>query len=85
MGIAFKPGVVKKRMPVAQITRPGLAAIALSVALLWGCVFGEHVMNRRALRERAQVMRQVVRSRQRTEPVVAPSPLVRPRVRPTAG
>ncbi len=72
-------------MQLAKITEQGLAAIALSVALLWGCVLGEHAMMRQALRERAQVMRQVVRAPQRTQPVLAPSPLVRHRIRPTAG
>ncbi|MGO9259947.1 MAG: hypothetical protein ACLQU1_27090 [Bryobacteraceae bacterium] len=71
-------------MPIAKITEQGLVAIALSVALLWGCVLGEHAMMRQALRERAQVMRQVVRAPQRTQPVLGPSPLVRHRIRPTA-
>jgi hypothetical protein len=72
-------------MPIAKITEQGLAAIALSVALLWGCVLGEHALMRQALRERAQVMRQLVRTPRRSLPVSAPSPLVRHRVRPTAG
>ena len=84
MAIAITVAVEEQRLPVARITRPGLAAIALSVALLWGCVFGEHVLARQALRDRAEVMRQVVRSRQRAEPVVAPSPRVRSRIRSTA-
>jgi uncharacterized membrane protein len=71
-------------MRLAQITRQGLAAIALSVALLWICVLAEHAMMQRAVQERAQVMRQVVRSRQRAEPVGAPAPFVRHRRRPTA-
>lgn len=72
-------------MPIAKITEQGLAAIALSVALLWGCVLGEHALMRQALRERAQVMQQVVRTPRRALPVSAPSPLTRHRVRPTAG
>ena len=85
-GIGIAPGLSEggDRMPLAQITRPGLAAIALSVALLWSCVLTEHSMTRKALAERAQVMRQVVRSRQRTEPVSAPSRFVRRRPHPTA-
>jgi hypothetical protein len=37
-------------------------------------------MMRQALLERAQVMRQVVRPPRRTQPVLAPSPLVRHRI-----
>jgi hypothetical protein len=71
-------------MPLAKITGQGLVAIALSVALLWGCVLGEHAMMRKALQERAQVMRQVVRAPRGTQPVFAPRPPVRHRIRPTA-
>ena len=60
-------------MRLAQITRPGLAAIALSVAVLWGCVVANHLTMRQALAERAQVMRQVVRSRQRMQPAGTPA------------
>jgi hypothetical protein len=48
-------------MPIAKITGQGLAAIALSVALLWSCVIGERVMVRRASAERALVMRDLQR------------------------
>jgi len=73
-------------MPIAKITGQGLAAIALSVALLWGCLIGERVMMRQAVLERARVMQQVFRGQRRrhTEPVAAPSPLKRPTVRPLA-
>ena len=74
-------------MPIARITGSGLAAIGVSVALLWGCVIGERAMVRRALTERAQVMRDIERlqRRQRTEPVSLPSPRTPHRVRVTAG
>ena len=63
-------------MPIARITGPGLAAIAIAVALLWGCVIGERVMVRRALAERARILRdiQLLQRRQRAEPVSLPSP-----------
>jgi hypothetical protein len=62
-------------MSIAKITGPGLAAIAVSVALLWGSVIGERVMVRRALTERAQVLREIERlkHRQHSEPASLPS------------
>ena len=73
-------------MPIAKITGQGLAAIALSVALLWACLIGERVMVRRAYTQRAQVMRDLQRMQRsnRSEPVSAPVHLPR-RVRATAG
>ncbi len=80
-------------MPIAKITGQGLTAIALSVALLWGCLIGERVMVRRASAERAQVMRDLRRIRlranpvqlhPRSEPVSVPLLMPRP-VRATAG
>ena len=71
-------------MPLVRITREGLAMIALAVALLWGCVVGQHVMMRQALLERARVMRQLVPAR-RTDPVRDPRPFVPRRVRPNEG
>ena len=44
-------------MPIIKITGQGLSAIALSVALLWGCIIGEGVTARRAFSERAKVLR----------------------------
>jgi hypothetical protein len=73
-------------MPIAKITGQGLAAIGVSVALLWGCVLGEGAMVRRALTERAQVLREMERlQRRRSEPVSLPSPRTPHRVRVTAG
>jgi hypothetical protein len=46
-------------MPIAKITGQGLAAIAVSVALLWACVIGQRVLQSRAVEERMQVMRQL--------------------------
>jgi hypothetical protein len=78
-------------MPVAKITGHGLAAIALSVALLWSCLIGERVMVRRASAERALVMRDLRRMQRaypqlnhRSEPVSVPVHIPRP-VHVTAG
>ena len=83
-------------MPIAKITGPGLAAIALSVALLWSCLIGERVMVRRAYAERAVVMRDLLRMQRthlqlnplrrnyRSEPVSAPVHFPRP-LQVTAG
>jgi hypothetical protein len=63
-------------MPIAKITGQGLAAIACSVALLWGCIVSEKVTVRQARKEYTQVMRdlqQMQRVRQ-TQPVSAPTP-----------
>ena len=74
-------------MPIIKITRQGLSAIALSVALLWGCVIGERVAARRAFSERAKVLREIsrMRRRQRTHPVSAPAPFLPHRSRVAAG
>ena len=63
-------------MPIARITGQGLAAIALCVALLWACFIGERLMVRRALAQRAQLMRELHQMQRdhRTEPVSAPAP-----------
>jgi hypothetical protein len=63
-------------MPIIKITGQGLSAIALSVALLWGCIVAERVTARRAFSERAKVLRDLSRMqrRQRTQPASAPSP-----------
>ena len=74
-------------MPIAKITGQGLAAIAVSVALLWGCLIGERVMTRRACLDRAQVLRDISRMRrgQRPQPVSAPTPPIPHRARVAAG
>ena len=47
----------ERLMPIAKITGQGLAAIACSVALLWGFIAGEKLTVRHARREYAQTMR----------------------------
>ena len=74
-------------MPIVKITGGGLLAIALSVALLWGCIIGERVTARHAFSERAKVLRDISRMqrRQRTQPVSAPAPFAPRRARVAAG
>ncbi len=74
-------------MPIIKITRQGLSAIALTVALLWGCLIGERVAARRAFSERAKVLREIsrIRRRQRTQPVSVPAPFLPHRARMAAG
>jgi hypothetical protein len=74
-------------MPIIEITGQGLSAIALSVALLWGCIIGEHVTARRAFSERTEVLRDLSRMqrRPRTQPVSAPAPVAPRRARVAAG
>lgn len=73
-------------MPIAKITGQGLAAIALSVALLWGSIIGGRIMVYRAASERTMVMRDLRRMQRtrRSEPVSTPVHLPRP-ARVTAG
>lgn len=63
-------------MPIARITGQGLAAIALSVALLWGIFIGERLLVRHTLEQRVLVMRELhqMQRNHRTEPVSAPAP-----------
>ena len=63
-------------MPIAKITGEGLAAIALAVALLWGCLIGERTLAFRAYAERVQVLKDSPRmqTRPQTQPVSAPAP-----------
>ena len=74
-------------MTIAQITGKGLAAIALSVAVLWGCFIGERLIVRNALAQRAQVIRELhqMQRDRRTQPVSAPAPHDRHSTRVTVG
>ena len=74
-------------MPIAKITGQGLAAIALSVALLWGCFIGERLIVRNALDQRAQLMRELHRMQRdrQAQPVSAPAPMAHRSPRVTVG
>jgi hypothetical protein len=62
-------------MPIAKITGQGLAAIALSVALLWACLIGERMLVSQTLAQRAQVMRELHQMQREhgTQPVSTPA------------
>ena len=74
-------------MPIARITGQGLAAIALSVALLWACFIGERLMVRQSLDQRAQLMRELhqMQRDRRAQPVSAPFQRGRRSARVTVG
>lgn len=74
-------------MPIVRITGQGLAAIAFSTALLWGCVIGGRASERHACAERARVLRELVLLQQklRPQPVSAPVPRIPRRLRITMG
>lgn len=61
-------------MTIAKITGPGLAALAVSVSLLWGCLIAERTLTQRAWREQARVLHelQIMRQRQHDQPVAIP-------------
>jgi hypothetical protein len=74
-------------MPIAKITGQGLAAIALSVALLWTCLIGEKVIVRHAAARQAQSMRELheLRRSRHTQPVSTPTPSIPRPARVTVG
>jgi len=61
-------------VPVVKITGQGIAAIALSVALLWGCWITTRITMQRSLVERARVLQDLERMQRkhRPEPVSVP-------------
>jgi hypothetical protein len=74
-------------MPIAKITGQGLAAIALSVALLWSCLIGERVIVRHAAAREARSMRELQQLQRNhpTVPVSTPAPPLSHRPRITVG
>lgn len=74
-------------MTIAKITGPGLAALAVSVSLLWGCLITERTLTQRAWREQARVLHELelLRQRQRSEPVAIPEHHFSHPHRPAAG
>ncbi|MBZ5578416.1 MAG: hypothetical protein LAP40_17775 [Acidobacteriia bacterium] len=63
-------------MKIAGITLPGLAALAVSVTLLWGCLIAERILEQRAVREQARALHEIelLRHRRSAEPVADPLP-----------
>ena len=74
-------------MVIAKITGQGLKSIAMLVALLWGCVAGEHLIVRKANMEAYRAMRDIraLQMQKRAEPVSVPKPVIPHPVRPTFG
>lgn len=74
-------------LPIARITGHGLSAMALAVAMLWGCLVGQRIIVHNAAAQQAQALREIRQLRQqrfRSEPVR--TPLLAPRrLRPVAG
>ncbi len=55
-------------MPVVKITGQGIAAIGLSVGLLWACWIATAVTMERSLNERARVFQQLERMQHKRQP-----------------
>jgi hypothetical protein len=74
-------------MPIAKITGQGLAAIALSVALLWACFISERLTVRQAAALQSRVMRELqqMQRNRRAEPASYPLPRVTHPRRATLG
>ncbi len=74
-------------MSIAKITNSGLAGMSILVALLWGCLIGEHLTMQRAISQGAQALQdlQTLRQRQFSRPVSVPEPPLPRPLRPTAG
>ena len=74
-------------LAAARITRPGLTAIALLVALLWACALGERFIVRRANIETARTLRDMrsLRMKNRRQPASVPTRPPRHSPRPELG
>lgn len=61
-------------MTIAKITKSGLTCMAVSVALLWGCLISERYVVQHAGMERSRALYNLERLRQgrRPQPVSAP-------------
>jgi len=57
-------------MTITGITKPGLSAMAILVAILWGCFISERLTVQRANLEMERVLRQI----RRPVPVSLPQP-----------
>ena len=65
-------------MAIAKITKTGLAGMAVSVAVLWGCLISERYVVQRAGMERARALYNLERLRQgrQPQPVSMPRPVL---------
>jgi len=80
-GLLGDPSGEGNGLPVVKITRQGIAAIALSVAILWGCWIATRVMMQRSLAERARVLHDLELLQRKREPEPVFVPTARPRSR----
>ena len=71
-------------MAIMKITGAGLASIAILVAMLWGCILGEHLIVQRANRELASAMSEI-RTLQKRRVVPVSTPRTRHPRRPAIG
>jgi hypothetical protein len=68
----FQPG---GPVTIGKITLPGLAGMAVAVALLWGCLISERLIVRQAANEQARALREIQRLRQRLQSQPASTPI----------
>jgi len=63
-------------MAIAKITRDGLIAISILVAILWGCIFAERRITRSSQIETYRALRQMryLKFRRTVEPTAEPKP-----------
>ena len=61
-------------MALAKITRPGLVAIAVLVAILWGCIITERYLLRDSKMETYRALRNIryLKFKRRVEPASQP-------------
>lgn len=64
-------------MQITRVTRQGLIAITFAVTLLWGFLLTERAITQRAVRERADAIRQLDELRRRVHPDSEPAPSTR--------
>ena len=62
-------------MPIAKITVPGLAAMGLAVATLWGCLIAERVSAVRDHHNRQVVLLEIQQLQRNHHPVPALAPV----------
>ena len=67
--------MLTKTMPIARITSHGLAAIALLVAALWGCILAENSIRRSAYLTRQASLEELRMLRTGVRKVNAPVPV----------
>ena len=61
-------------MPLTGISNRGMALIAVLVAILWGCIFAERAIVRRAYEETQDVLRSQPEVRVRQQRPAVPPP-----------